>query len=67
MVLKNQKIRNNLIVGNRNAKKKRCPKREILPDPMYHSELLAKFINVLMVVVKNLLLKKLFMVRLDKL
>jgi small subunit ribosomal protein S7 len=30
-------------------RRREIPKREILPDPMHHSELLAKFINVLMV------------------
>ena len=30
-------------------RRREVPKREILPDPKYHSELLAKFINVLMV------------------
>ncbi len=29
-------------------RRKEVPKREILPDPKHHSELLAKFINVLM-------------------
>lgn len=29
-------------------RRREVPKREILPDPKYHSELLAKFINVLM-------------------
>lgn len=30
-------------------RRREVPKREILPDPKFHSELLAKFINVLMV------------------
>lgn len=30
-------------------RRREVPKRDILPDPKYHSELLAKFINVLMV------------------
>jgi small subunit ribosomal protein S7 len=30
-------------------RRREVPKREILPDPKYHSELLAKFINVLMI------------------
>lgn len=30
-------------------RRREVPKREVLPDPKYHSELLAKFINVLMV------------------
>ncbi len=30
------------------ARRREIPKREILPDPLYHSELLAKFINNLM-------------------
>lgn len=36
--------------------------RKILPDPKFGSELLAKFINVLMVDGKNLLQKKSFTV-----
>lgn len=31
------------------SRRREVPKREILPDPKYHSELLAKFINVLMI------------------
>ena len=27
------------------ARRKAAPKRDILPDPLFHSELLAKFIN----------------------
>src|SRR3990167_767463 len=34
------------------------PKREILPDPKHHSELLAKFINVLMVSGKKSIAEK---------
>lgn len=30
------------------ARRKAAPKREILPDPLFHSELLAKFINTVM-------------------
>ena len=30
-------------------RRREVAKREILPDPKYHSEILAKFINVLMV------------------
>ena len=30
-------------------RRREVPKREILPDPKYHSELLTKFINVLMI------------------
>ena len=30
-------------------RRREVPKREVLPDPKHHSELLAKFINVLMV------------------
>lgn len=44
-------------------RRREVPKREILPDPKHHSELLAKFINVLMVSGKNQPLKRLFMVR----
>ena len=29
-------------------RRREVPKREILPDPKHHSELVAKFINVLM-------------------
>lgn len=38
--------------------------RKILPDPKFGSELLAKFINILMVDGKNLLQKQLYIVRL---
>lgn len=31
------------------SRRREVPKREILPDPKHHSELLAKFINVLMI------------------
>ena len=34
--------------------------RKILPDPKFKSELLAKFVNILMVDGKNLLQRKLF-------
>ncbi len=30
-------------------RRREVPKREVLPDPKHHSELLAKFINVLMI------------------
>ncbi|OYV56252.1 MAG: 30S ribosomal protein S7, partial [Legionella sp. 21-45-4] len=30
-------------------RRREVPKREILPDPKHHSEILAKFINVLMI------------------
>lgn len=30
------------------TRRKAAPKREILPDPIFHSELLAKFINIVM-------------------
>lgn len=31
------------------SRRREVPKREILPDPKHHSEILAKFINVLMI------------------
>lgn len=37
--------------------------RKILPDPKFGSELLAKFVNILMVDGKNLLLKQSFITR----
>lgn len=39
-------------------RRREVPKREILPDPKYHSELLAKFINVLMVSGKKSIAEK---------
>ena len=39
-------------------RRREVPKREILPDPKHHSELLAKFINVLMVSGKKLTAEK---------
>ena len=41
------------------------PKREVLPDPKYHSELLAKFINVLMVDGKKSIAEKVIYGALD--
>lgn len=41
------------------------PKREILPDPKFHSELLAKFINVLMVDGKKSIAEKIIYGALD--
>ena len=46
---RNLKIRNNHYLGIVMPRRREVPKREILPDPKFHSELLAKFINVLMV------------------
>jgi len=39
-------------------RRREVPKREILPDPKYHSETLAKFINVLMVSGKKSIAEK---------
>ncbi|MDP3562789.1 MAG: 30S ribosomal protein S7 [Legionellaceae bacterium] len=39
-------------------RRREVPKREVLPDPKYHSELLAKFINVLMVSGKKSIAEK---------
>ena len=46
-------------------RRREVPKREILPDPMYHSELLAKFINVLMVSGKKSIAEKIVYGALD--
>ena len=43
-------------------RRRAAPKRKIIPDSKYESELVAKFMNQLMVTAKNLLLKKLFTV-----
>ncbi len=48
-------------------RRKAAIKREILPDPLYGSERLAKFINVVMRRGKKSLLRKLFIARLTKL
>ena len=42
-------------------RRRAAPKRKIIPDSKYESELVAKFMNQLMVDGKNLLPKKLFM------
>lgn len=39
-------------------RRREVPKREILPDPKHHSELLAKFINVLMISGKKSIAEK---------
>jgi small subunit ribosomal protein S7 len=46
-------------------RRREVPKREILPDPKYHSELLAKFINVLMVDGKKSIAEKVIYGALD--
>jgi small subunit ribosomal protein S7 len=46
-------------------RRREVPKREILPDPKYHSELLAKFINVLMVSGKKSIAEKIIYGALD--
>jgi len=46
-------------------RRREVPKREILPDPKYHSELLAKFINVLMVSGKKSIAEKVIYGALD--
>lgn len=39
-------------------RRREVPKREVLPDPKHHSELLAKFINVLMISGKKSIAEK---------
>jgi len=46
-------------------RRREIPKREILPDPKHHSELLAKFINVLMVSGKKATAEKIIYGALD--
>lgn len=46
-------------------RRREVPKREILPDPKHHSELLAKFINVLMVSGKKSIAEKVIYGALD--
>lgn len=46
-------------------RRREVPKREILPDPKHHSELLAKFINVLMVSGKKSIAEKIIYGALD--
>ena len=46
-------------------RRREVPKREILPDPKYHSELLAKFINVLMISGKKSIAEKIIYGALD--
>lgn len=46
-------------------RRREVPKREILPDPKHHSELLAKFINVLMVHGKKSIAEKVIYGALD--
>lgn len=46
-------------------RRREVPKREILPDPKHHSELLAKFINVLMVNGKKSIAEKIIYGALD--
>ena len=48
-------------------RRREVPKREILPDPKHHSELLAKFINVLMVSGKKSTAEKIIYGALDTL
>lgn len=48
-------------------RRREVPKREILPDPKHHSELLAKFINVLMVHGKKSIAEKVIYGALDML
>lgn len=47
-------------------RRREVPKREILPDPKHHSELLAKFINVLMVSGKKSIAEKIIYGALDQ-
>ncbi len=46
-------------------RRREVPKREILPDPKHHSEVLAKFINVLMVSGKKSVAEKIIYGALD--
>lgn len=46
-------------------RRREVPKREILPDPKHHSELLAKFINVLMISGKKSTAEKIIYQALD--
>lgn len=46
-------------------RRREVPKREILPDPKHHSELLAKFINVLMISGKKSIAEKVIYDALD--
>ncbi|KTC66903.1 30S ribosomal protein S7 [Legionella birminghamensis] len=46
-------------------RRREVPKREILPDPKHHSELLAKFINVLMISGKKSIAEKIIYDALD--
>ncbi|KTD48115.1 30S ribosomal protein S7 [Legionella quinlivanii] len=46
-------------------RRREVPKREILPDPKHHSELLAKFINVLMISGKKSIAEKIVYDALD--
>lgn len=46
-------------------RRREVPKREVLPDPKYHSDLLAKFINVLMVSGKKSIAEKIIYGALD--
>lgn len=48
-------------------RRREVPKREILPDPKHHSELLAKFINVLMISGKKSTAEKIIYGALDQL
>lgn len=48
-------------------RRREVPKREVLPDPKFHSELLAKFINVLMVDGKKSIAEKVVYGALDAL
>lgn len=47
------------------ARRKAAPKREILPDPLFHSELLAKFINTVMTSGKKSIAEKIVYGALD--
>jgi len=41
------------------SRRRKAQIRQVLPDPVYNSLVLSKFINAIMMVVKNQLLKKL--------
>lgn len=41
-------------------RRKRAPERKVLPDPKYHSELVSKFVNVMMLKGKKSISEKIF-------
>lgn len=49
------------------SRRNRAPKRDILPDPKFKSQVVAKFVNHIMLDGKSLLQRRLYMVRLIRL